>query len=166
MDDNLNDDAPEESSKQFNFDTLNLPIEKTEWMDADGRIFLACFTILGQFVENELGTKPWSYQTEDCMYRGYRQHFAGDNHARAIDLWLWYKDELPKIVEEVDADIHRVYGGDDVLQFGEINPATGVGELKIKRNGEPKFPYDYVESLKTEKLNELMKLRAKGGLWT
>lgn len=75
------------------FSQLTLPIEKGEWCDADERMFLACFTILGQFMEGELADCTWG----DMSHHGY--NVSSDNDIKAIDLWLWYRDELPKIYE-------------------------------------------------------------------
>lgn len=63
------------------------------YADVDHRMFLACFALLGEFVEHELG------RAEDGEgYRGYNLHRADEEgrvnpERKAIDLWLWYVAE-------------------------------------------------------------------------
>lgn len=135
------------------FSTLPLPFEKGDCPDADERMFQACFTILGQFVENELG-RPEKEDEEDS-YRGYRLHFEGNNNPKAIDLWLWYKNELPELERAYEQDLAESYSGD-------IKTVAGV--VDFGRVREPKFPYDYPETVKDEKLRELLEIRR--ALWT
>lgn len=89
------------------------------WMDCDERMFLACFELLRQYVEDELRTSSHSNS-----YRGYRCDTESDEIA--VDLYFWHKFELSKL-------------------------KTGT---------------DYViyDKIKTEKLNELIKIRPR--LWT
>ena len=148
--------------------TLKLPFERGEWCDADERIFQACFTILRQFVEDELGT-------EQDDYRGYRLHSADiepedpsglaprrSSDKDAIDLWLWYRDELPKLEADYAQDISECFSGEWKTQ-----PVPGLPLREITDFGkvrEPKFPYDYPEIVKDKKLRELIELRCS--LWT
>lgn len=125
----------------FDFSILKLPIEPDEWRDADDRMFHACFTVLGQFVEVELGTEAWD-GNEEGLYRGYRRHSRDDFEAKAIDLWLWYRDELPKLEKEYD---------DDLREWLE--------EMR-----HPKFSYGYPDEVKNDKLAELIRIRRS--LWT
>ena len=143
--------------RKIDFSKLKLPIDKDEWWDADYRMFLACFTILGQFVEEELGQADG----EDS-YRGYRLHSVDGWEPKAIDLWLWYRDELPKLIEEVDADLNECYTGDIKTQPSAVPGFREVVDWGKVR--EPKFPFDHVESVKDQKLKELMEIRRT--LWT
>lgn len=142
---------------KIDYSTLRLPIEPGEWCDADERMFQACFTILGQFVEEELGqAKPGGPE-----HRGYRLHSVGGIEPKAIDLWIWYRDELPTLEAEYDQDLCECYSGDMKTEL------TAEGLRKIIDFGkvrEPKFPHDYPELVKEEKLAELMAIRR--GLWT
>lgn len=141
------------------FSTLALPIEPGDWCDADNRIFHACFTILGQFVEDELKVRDDTPQDE--IYRGYRPHFEGAEHPKAIDLWLWYRDELPALEKAYDDDVSECFSGKLVTE-----PA-GDGLRRIVSLGkvrEPKFPHDYPGTVRNEKLWELMTIRRS--LWT
>jgi hypothetical protein len=72
---------------------------KPGWHDVDEVMFHACFSLLGRFVEKELGIATVDYTLEYGHYRGYRIHAAGDRDEKAIDLWLWYKFDLPKLEE-------------------------------------------------------------------
>ena len=112
---------------------------KPHYCDVDERMFLACFSLLGDFVEHELG-KPWKDDEDtkwsEYAYRGYRLHSAGGTDEKAIDLWLWYKEDL--------VEMNRAYH-DDYRAFH-------------KRHG-----YDYIK-LKDTKLRELIDLRQT--LWT
>ncbi len=76
-------------------------------------MFFACFALLGEFVEHELGRLTDGQEG----HRGYRLHRAdeddGSNPERkAIDLWLWYLGErargfeppLPAIVDMIAHD--------------------------------------------------------------
>lgn len=148
---------------EHGFDTLKLPFKPDEWRDADERIFHACFTILGQFVENELGTKPWRFGDEESeMHRGYRPHFVGDDHPKAIDLWLWYRDELPKLEEDYARDLNECYSGEfKTRPVGDSGMREVVDFGRVK---EPKYPHDYPDTVKHEKLAELMAIRT--ALWT
>src|SRR5271154_3495189 len=87
-------------------------IEPTTWTDVDNRMFHAMFTILGTFVESELGKISEEYKKEypDCDYKGYRLHSAGGTDEQAIDLWLWYLNDLPKEEKDYAAYIHRKFG--------------------------------------------------------
>jgi hypothetical protein len=64
------------------FSTLQLPIKPGVWVDADERMFHACFTILGQYVDGELGGEP-----------------SVEIDKTAIALWRWYRNELPGLEE-------------------------------------------------------------------
>jgi hypothetical protein len=159
-------------SDDIDFSTLSLPIPKGEWRDTDERIFQACFTILGQFVENELGPETTvradlAAEGRDpdrtTFYRGYRVHSCGGNDEKAIDLWLWYTIDLPALEAAYDADIEEVYSGDITTKPVPNNPM--LRELvfpPLKR--EPKYPHDYPETVKEQKLAELIALRR--ALWT
>ena len=143
---------------ELNFNTLTLPIEPGDWRDADERMFLACFTILGQFVEEELGLSD----DPECVYRGYRLHSCGGNDEKAIDLWLWYRDELPEQQRACDQDTMECFSGGLVtepVEGGDLHRVVSFGRVR-----EPKFPYDYIGDLKETKLRELMDLRRC--LWT
>ena len=149
-------------SKDFNFDVLKLPFEKDQWVDADERIFQACFTILGQYVEEELGP---SDAPEDG-HNGYRLHAADMKDEpsidrKFIDLWLWYKNELPKLQEDYDRDIEEVYK--DAMSFGPVEEGE-FRQVIIKRSREPKYEHDYPETVKEQKLQELIELRR--WMWT
>lgn len=143
---------------EFDFSILPLPFEKGQWVDADERIFHACFAVLGQYVEKELGTKG---DPED-LHRGYRLHSADveadvDGGSRpstdrvAIDLWLWYRDELPALVAEYVKDLEDCY-------------LTGDGKSLPTRVRQPKFPFDFPEVSKGQMLNVLIGIRRT--LWT
>lgn len=145
--------------RKIDFSKLKLPIDKDEWWDADYRMFLACFTILGQFVEEELGPA----NDDEDAYRGYRLHSVDGGEPKAIDLWLWYRDELPKLIAEYNQDIQECYTGE-----WKTEPVEGLpGYQRIVDFGEvrePKFPHDYPEIVKDQKLKELMEIRRT--LWT
>lgn len=152
-----------DTPKLHGFDTLALPFEPGEWCDADERMFQACFTILGQFVEDELGREPWECTGgEETMYRGYRRHFEGDGNRKAIDLWLWYRDELPVIEADYAQDMSECYSGTMITE-----PVGDTGMRRVVSTGrvrEPKFEYEWPEIVKDTKLRELMDLRRS--LWT
>ncbi len=145
---------------KLDFSTLKLPIKKGKWRDADDRMFHACFVILGQYVEGELGTKPWS-GGEEAMYRGYRRHSGGDSDEKAIDLWLWYRDELPALQQDYARDLNECYSGGLTTQKN----ADGLREvISFGCVREPKYTHDYPETVKDAKLRELIDLRM--ALWT
>lgn len=156
----------------FGFDTLKMPFAADEWCDADDRMFQACFSILRQYVEDELGSE----EDGSTMYRGYRLHSAdieADDPSgmgprpscdrQAIDLFLWYRDELPLVEAEYDADLRRCFGRDDTLVTRPTDHPMLV-EIVITPTFEPKFSHDHVEVVKDEKLRELIDLRRS--LWT
>lgn len=149
--------------------TLKLPFDPGDWVDADRMMFHACFVILGDFVENELG------KDEDgdghCGYRLHAADIEDDDPSglpaepsrdrKAIDLWLWYRDEYPKLVEDYCADIAECYSGDLKTEemLNGLHLITSLGQIK-----EPKYPYDYPEVVADEKLRELIEIRKS--LWT
>ena len=157
---------------KFGFDVLRLPINPDEWCDADERIFLAGFAVLTQFVESELGEA----EEGDASHRGYRLHSADiepndpsgleprrSSDRDAIDLYLWHRDELPRLEADYDAEVRRCYGGDGVMTFAPTgNPH--LRQIEVKPKGEMKYPYNYPEQVKDEKLRQLMELRRS--LWT
>ena len=160
--------------RNFGFNLLALPFGADEWCDADERMFQACFTILGQFVEEELGKPDEEDEKWGSVHRGYRLHSAdieeGDpsgappapsSDRTAIDLWLWYKEELPKIEQEYADELHRCFGG-DVIKTKILSDGSRIST--VEPHEEMKFPHDYPEIVKDEKLFELMKLRT--ALWT
>lgn len=156
----------------FGFNVLKMPYAPDEWCDADDRMFEACFAILRQFVEDELGKAG----AGDSEYRGYRLHAADigpddlsgmppqrSSDKDAIDLWLWYRDDLPALEADYDADIMRCYGGGGVATFLPTdNPM--LREIKVTPRAEPKYPYDFPGTVKDKKLQELIALRRS--LWT
>jgi hypothetical protein len=165
-------DAPD--APRYDFSTLKLPIEPGAWRDADDRMFHACFAILGQYVEEELGTEPQSWQDESCMYRGYRLHFVDRGEAdptrAAIDLWLWYRDELPALVKAYEEDIEE----ERRVRRSTARRARRA-RRRARRTGKPTpavvvsdratmFPHDWPETVKNAKLRDLIDLRRY--LWT
>lgn len=167
-----------DAASEPDFSTLSLPFAPGEWPDADERMFHACFAILSQYVESELGTEPWECMGgEDDMYRGYRLHSAdvaagegvggpegGPSPDRAaIDLWLWYRDELPALEKAYADDLHEVYKKPGGMRRDELDE-TGHVRVTIIRNHEPKFEDDWPEKIKDAKLRELIELRQR--LWT
>jgi hypothetical protein len=107
---------------------------KPGYYDIDEIMFHACFVLLGSFVEDELGKAPFDAPNEYC---GYRLHSEGGNDERAIDLWIWYKYQLPELLKDEEAD-YRAF--------------TSV------------YGYDYIETMKNDKLVELINIRRN--LWT
>lgn len=73
------------------------------------------------------------------MHRGYRVHSGGGTDVKAIDLWLWYKQDLPALEAE-EAKDHAAFWS------------------KHDNNS------DYLSDLKDEKLRALIALRRT--LWT
>jgi hypothetical protein len=69
---------------------------KPGYCDIDERMFRACFALLGQFVELELGIENVEHALKYGHHRGYRIHSLGGSDEKAIDLWLWYKFEMEK----------------------------------------------------------------------
>ena len=119
--------------KKLNLNVVNLPISDEDWCDADERIFLACFEILSKFVESELGETS----SKRDSHRGYRLHSTCEEEKTAIDLYLWYRDELKGLEEKINQDY--------------------LNDTKI-------YEYDYIDVIKNEKLLDLMKIRR--ALWT
>ena len=120
-------------TKKLNLNIVNLPFSNDDWCDADERIFLACFEILSKFVESELGETS----SKRDSHRGYRLHSTGEREKTAIDLYLWYRDELSTLEEKVNQDY-----------LNETNT----------------YEYDYIDNIKNEKLSELIEIRRS--LWT
>lgn len=157
---------------EFGFDKLALPFEPDEWCDADERMFQACFAILRQYVEDELGTEF----AEGDGYRGFRLHSAdiepGDPSGAppasskdrdAIDLWLWYRDDLPRIEKEYADEVHRCFGGEGVMTTAPSDHPM-LRQIIITPHDKMIFPHNYPETVKDEKLKELIELRRC--LWT
>ncbi len=113
-----------------------------QYVDADKRMFIACFEILGDFVEKELGKCLDEAAAPDTSYKGYRIHSDLGTDQRAIDLWLWYKKELPQI--EKEAHESKIYSVNSRVNY--------------------KYGFSYIQNLKNEKLKELMQIRES--LWT
>lgn len=129
------------------------------YADADERMFRACFALLGEFVEQELGREAWFEGSE--LYRGYRLHFEGDEQKRLIDLWLWYRDELPRLIDDYDDDMRMSFSGK--MQTRDIgNGLTEV--ISFGQTKEPRYPHDWPSTVKDEKLRELIALRRH--MWT
>ena len=74
------------------FVALMLPFDIS--MEMSEMMFHACFAVLGKFVEEQLGPP---LRRGDKRYRGYRLHRDSSAEQRAIDLWLWYTEELPAL---------------------------------------------------------------------
>lgn len=145
---------------KFGFNTLKLPYEDTQWVDADQRIFDACFTILGQYVEGELGRFE-DVNSED-QYLGYMLHSSSGTDEKAIELWIWYNEYLEKIIKDSDKDYSMSY-----ISVPENN-ASGpknifAGMLNVDGFNK-KYQYQEISDLMGEKLSELMEIRT--GLWT
>jgi hypothetical protein len=122
--------------------TDNLPDrqEEPDNPDADERMFHACFSILGEFVEEELGTTSQGYDKERSrLYRGYRLHSANDRDKAAIDLWLWYRDDLPREMAVCDHVITTMTA-DNLIDHEQI-----------------------LQNLKDQKLRDLINIRRQ--LW-
>ena len=149
----------------YNFDTLKLPYSKTEWYDADQRMFDACFTILGQFVIGELGEADMNLimksniKDDDTIYHGYIVRNGRGFNQKAIDLWIWYIDYLPKL----EKDCNRDYGRNHIV-INSSYFSDGDFSSNIKYPLNRKYTYKEIECIKTEKLNQLMEIR--GSLWT
>lgn len=157
---------------EHGFDTLKLPIEPGDWRDADERMFQACFAILGQFVEDELGEADAGEEG----HRGYLLHSADieaddisglgprpSSDRTAIDLWLWYRDELPEVERAYAAELDRCYGGGGVM-ITTPSDVPGLHKVTICPRGEMALPHDYPETIKDEKLRQLIDMRRS--LWT
>lgn len=114
------------------------------YRDIDDRMFHAAFALLGEFVEKELGTEPWSEETE--LHNGYRVHFEGPVQPQAIDLWLWYKDH---VAGKLDPNLNHSKNYDDMTGEEELALFAAMRE------------YD---ELVEEKFDELMYIRRH--LWT
>lgn len=115
------------------------------WTDKDRVMFHACFSILGSFVKDELGPPDDEWTSQ---YRGFRKHFCDEKQDRLVDLWLWYRDEYPNIVEKYARYLNLRYGGSTAEESPE----------------EEEFPYDYPEVVADKKLRELIDLRR--AMWT
>jgi len=107
---------------------------KPGWKDVDELMFRACFALLRRFVENEL---RYARVDDDDQYRGYRLHCEGGTDEAAIDLYHWYRYALTALEQEEEANWQTFHD---------------------------KHGWGYVEGIKNEKLNELMKMRCT--LWT
>lgn len=124
---------------------------KATYLDYDDVMFHACFKVLDRHVELELGKDSGSES-----YRGYRQHFAGNVHEPAIDLHLWYKNELPKLIKEENI-FWRNYVD---LREGYISQEDFDTVCKNLSLG---FSNTSIEAIKDEKLNQLIAIR--NSLW-
>ena len=147
-----------EPVKEFGFNVLRLPFESTDWVDADYRMFHACFEILGQFVNDELGVadpKQIDDENEDT-YRGYKIWSVGHDEQAAIDLWIWYRDELPVIKQAHSDELAMIYNPD---QYLENHPEVDRKDLPTTC----KFGPDYLDDLCDQKFNDLMAIRRS--LW-
>jgi hypothetical protein len=153
------------------YHVLNLGITPG-WYDTDYRMFHACFALLGQFVEQELGRMSpdeakaaYGYTADECHYKGYRLHSCGGHDEQAIDLWLWYKIELPAEERAVDAEILELYGNAKFKFTSTLVDEPGLSEAAApipKRTA--KYEHDYIENLMDDKLRQLIELRRC--LWT
>lgn len=144
--------------------TLALPFTPGEWVDADEVMFQACFTILAGFVTEELG--PIADAASESQYRGYRVHCASGTDQQAIDLFLWYRDELPALEQDYQADLRQCFTG-TITTAPVPGPLGAAGCRQIIDFGkvqEPKYPYDHVATVKDQKLRELIEIRQY--LWT
>lgn len=76
------------------YDIVKLDMEQ-RYADIDYRMFLACFSLLQQYVEHELGkqTPDNSIDSYISFYKGYRLHSNSGSDEKAIDLYLWYLNE-------------------------------------------------------------------------
>lgn len=129
---------------------IELPYDKECWVDADQKMFDACFLILVDFVENELGKITWNKGKD--IYRDFRLHSTEEKEKTAIDLYYWYVEELPKLKKDVAEDLHSCYIEDENSLLG------------IKRVKKPKYSSDYVDEICDKKLKELIEIRR--ALWT
>lgn len=143
---------------------LHLPFQPDQWVDCEEAMFRACFCLLGTFVEHELGppNEDWA------EYRGYRVHrFRGcDDEVedrsgeKAIDLWLWYRDELPELERDYNQDMEEVFSvsSREEVRDGMVHIVGG------EPTREPKYPHGWPGTVKDRKLRELIDLRR--ALWT
>jgi hypothetical protein len=148
-----------------------LNIEPTSWTDVDTRMLHACFTLLGSFVEDELGKISLEYKKKypDCDYKGYRLHSCGGHDEKAIDLWLWYKEELPKEKKAYEEYLDKKYCNMKMVKGEGTFSFQGVardveGQEKYEPEDKKHLGYDYIEALQDKKLMELIELRRT--LWT
>ena len=135
------------------------------WIDPDERMFHACFSILGEFVEKELGPVKLNspdYRM-DCQYRGYRLHSYGDESA--IDMWCWYKWDLPKEIEAHDNWLDRKYANcRPIISEGSFSFTPAQEQPDDEKYETDGMQKDYIEALKDKKLRELIDMRRS--LWT
>jgi len=100
------------------------------YRDVDFRMAAACFALLGEFVEKELGAAGEGAEEgneedgdkDERLWRGFRLHSMGGTDEKAIDLWLWYRDEFPKLSHVPAEDGLGRKDPDDVLdeKLGEL----------------------------------------------
>lgn len=153
------------SESELDFSTLKLPFNKGDWVDADTRIFHACFAILGQYVEDELGKEPSKFgNKEGKMHRGYCIHARDGRDEKAIDLWLWYRDELPALIKDYDKDIAECFSGEVKTKAITINGVETHEIVDFIKVREPKYEHNYPQIVSNQKLQELMAIRQS--LWT
>ena len=131
------------------------------YSDVEEIMFRSCFALLRRFVEIELGTAG----EPDCMYRGYRLHSEGDPDKEAIDLWCWYKDELPKLEKAAaDCSADRDDGGITFVPNGDGTShmvITDAARVRIKEYGRIE---QEIEEAKQKNLEHLIRIRRH--LWT
>lgn len=140
-------------------------IKPTSFHDIDHIMFHACFTLLGKFVENELGKSD----NDNESYRGYRLHSVDDRNKIAIDLWLWYTTERDVEIKKYNEYLNRKFPKGSFV-FDEHDDSDSVAELlQIKNTNttaeeDEKYDYHFVDDQDDLKLRELMEIRTR--LWT
>lgn len=94
---------------------------KPGWHDVDELMFHACFALLGRFVEQELGPVSVDHARDHGHYRGYRIHCRGGTDEAAIDLWLWFHDDLPGLTAQHWAAPYDPYDRLDTLKQAKLD---------------------------------------------
>ena len=85
-------------------------------------------------VSNDYFANPYNPYDHYC---GYRLHSYGGGNEKAIDLWLWYRHQLPKLYHDSNQNYQSF----------------------LEKNG-----HHYIENMKDQKFKELIEMR--GRLWT
>jgi hypothetical protein len=99
------------------------------WFEIEDLMFHACFSLLGRFVEQQLGPitidDAWNYgENEKVHHLGYRLHSTCKEDITAVDLWLWYKHDRPKE--------HKDYWANDARWSAVGNALVEKDDAKLK----------------------------------
>lgn len=152
---------------------IDTKLDPHDFHEVDELMFHACFRILGSYVEDQLGRPTEKdheravksqYPYEITIHRGYRVH--NDRYdPEGIDLWLWYRDELPEVKRRYDDLVHMIHAG-KTIRIGDAPDTSTPEQIMMRTVGRMLMKEEFgddsrhaIAKLEDEKLTKLIAIR-------